>query len=592
MFKKITLYITDGIVLGQGFPKVATSPILALCFDVFNHGPSQFIIMKPILFTLFLWLCCLYTTTAQTRQIDSLALVGLYQSTNGAQWTQPWNLNQPMDTWIGVNLTTTTGRVLSIDLSNRGLTGILPSQLNLSQANVLSLAYNSITGSIPNWRTIPQLVSLNLSNNQFSGAIANFSHFPNLEIIDLQQNRLSGTIPDFGSMPKLLYLVLAWNRLSGPVPDFSNLPQLTILGLQSNRLSGNIPNFSNLPALELCSLSDNAFGGAIPDFSNLAFLKDLYVDRNKLTGSLPNFSNLPSLEILVTRNNILSGSIPDFDGLPLLKYLWINNNQLTGSIPNLRDCPNLEILELGKNKLEGRVPIFSTATQLERVSIEENRFTFEDIVPGHTALTTKINGNNTGAILTGYFYRDQEAIGPTEQVTLTAGATYTLDLGIDAGLASNVYYWYKDGVFVDSVIGNNTYTITNFQATDAGQYSAQVTNTIVTEPAEYRQDLVLQSRVFTLDFGTAIAINKIATINPLVAYPNPTFNVVQIDLPNNPTGARLQLINAVGQVLYQETIPAQTTNKRLALQAYPVGIYWIRLSTTTGNVWQTNVVKQ
>jgi len=38
------------------------------------------------------------------RLIDSLALVAFYNSTNGPNWTNTWNLNQPMDTWYGIDL--------------------------------------------------------------------------------------------------------------------------------------------------------------------------------------------------------------------------------------------------------------------------------------------------------------------------------------------------------------------------------------------------------------------------------------------------------------------------------------------------------
>ena len=38
---------------------------------------------------------------AQVLESDSLALVAFYDSTDGANWINTWNLNTPVDTWYG-----------------------------------------------------------------------------------------------------------------------------------------------------------------------------------------------------------------------------------------------------------------------------------------------------------------------------------------------------------------------------------------------------------------------------------------------------------------------------------------------------------
>lgn len=546
--------------------------------------------MKLVFFTLLL-LWWTNTTQAQNRQVDSLSLVSLYQSTNGAQWNLPWDLNQAMDTWDGVTLDAATGRVLTLELTNKGLTGSLPSQLNLSELYTIILGSNALTGSIPNWRRVPKLIILSLHNNQLSGSIPDFSYLPNLYFLDLSVNNLSGSIPSLGATPRLQTLSLAHNNLGGSIPDFYNLSALEYLLLSQNRLSGTVPDFSNLPLLEYLDLSDNRLTGALPDFTNLARLSGLSIRQNKILDSLPNLSNLPLLTSLDAAENLFIGSLPDFDSLPLLTYLNLRGNRFTGSIPSWRGCPLLEQIIVRQNQLEGRVPVFAAATRLQLLRLEDNSFTFEDLTPGYNFLLAKINGNATTSTLLGFTYRNQDSVGQIQEVTLTSGATYTLDLGVDAGVTSNVYYWYKDGVFIDSVIGSNQYTITNFQAGDAGQYNARITNTTVTNLADPFQNLELYSRPITLKFGTAIAIHKLPVISPINAYPNPASSSVQIELPNDPTGIRLQFINAVGQVLYQETISAQT-DKQLDIYAYPAGIYWIRLTNEVGEIWQTSLLKK
>ncbi|MCH8838691.1 MAG: hypothetical protein IIA60_13000 [Candidatus Marinimicrobia bacterium] len=51
---------------------------------------------------------------AQVLESDSLALVALYDSTDGANWTNTWDLNTPVDTWYGV--TVSGGRVTELCL--------------------------------------------------------------------------------------------------------------------------------------------------------------------------------------------------------------------------------------------------------------------------------------------------------------------------------------------------------------------------------------------------------------------------------------------------------------------------------------------
>ena len=56
---------------------------------------------------------------AQTLEQDSLALVALYDSTDGANWSNPWDLNTPISTWNGV--TVSGERVITVSLPFRQL---------------------------------------------------------------------------------------------------------------------------------------------------------------------------------------------------------------------------------------------------------------------------------------------------------------------------------------------------------------------------------------------------------------------------------------------------------------------------------------
>jgi hypothetical protein len=104
--------------------------------------------IKKFTFMLVLTLMCgQASVSAQDRYNDSLALVSLYNATNGATWTTPWNLSMLITTWYGVQIE--NDRVTGIDLDgipnfqevgswNTGnhLVGTIPNDLNTINHNL------------------------------------------------------------------------------------------------------------------------------------------------------------------------------------------------------------------------------------------------------------------------------------------------------------------------------------------------------------------------------------------------------------------------------------------------------------------------
>lgn len=586
-------------------------------------------------------------THAQTRQADSLALVMLYDSTGGSNWTTTWDLNQPMDSWFGVGIS--NDRVISLTLTNMNLSGRLPdlplsaltdlslsynqlsgvvqdfinmpnlrtlllkrnqlsggvpnfsslplleyldlenNQLvgsipdfnNLPQLEKLSLAYNQLVGTIPNFTSIPLLTRLYLHNNQLTGAIPDFSHIPLLFTIGLSHNQLTGTLPDFSNLPTVRYLYLSNNQLTGTIPDFSAIPQLQRLWLRTNQLTGAIPNFSNLPVLKELELGYNQLSGVIPNFSNIPVLTSLHLENNQLHGTVPDFNNLPVVETIHLDNNELSGTLPNFGNLSALIGLQIKNNKLTGSIPDFNNMGSLAYLYIDGNQLSGVVPTFNNCPMIN-LGIHANQFTFKDILPNYSTLSGR---------LINYYYNPQDSVATAQSVDLSVGSSYTIDLGIDDTVSTNIYYWYRNGILVDSVIGTNEYTITNFQAADAGTYTAKIKNRVVFDPSListfFDNNLYLYSRPITLQLNTSIS--NLST-QPLQVYPNPTQDIIYLNPPNVQGAFEVQVLNLQGQVV-QESKNSGTTVWQVSLQEQPAGVYFVRL-VQGEQVWQEQVVKQ
>ena len=280
-------------------------------------------------------------SNADYRAREKAALIALYNSTNGDNWTDNtgWLTERDHCEWNGVFCEGADGFVTALVLVDNRLTGSMPAELgNLASLRELYLNRNQLTGSIPaELGNLSSLQYLELNYNQLSGSIPiALGSLLSLEAIELTANQLSGNIPlELGNLSSLQRLSIRGNFLEGSIPpQLGKLSQLSILNLDNNRLSGSIP----------------------PELGNLSALGILWLHVNQLTGSIPSeLGNLSSLRSLSLYNNQLSGSIsPELGNLSALGILWLHVNQLTGSIPaELGNLASLSRLNLTSNQLSG-----------------------------------------------------------------------------------------------------------------------------------------------------------------------------------------------------------------------------------------------
>jgi hypothetical protein len=181
---------------------------------------------------------------AQVDVQDSLALVALYNSTNGAQWKSHENwFTGPVSTWEGI--TVTDGRVEHVVLPENNLSGPLPPEIGaLTKCTRFEFSTNAISGNIPvEVGYLTRLTSLDLGRNNITGSIpSSIGNLTNLQRLNLNGNELSGSIPStIGGMDSLRTLVLSVNQLSGPIPNsLFSLVKLQDLHLNQNRLEGEL----------------------------------------------------------------------------------------------------------------------------------------------------------------------------------------------------------------------------------------------------------------------------------------------------------------------------------------------------------------
>jgi hypothetical protein len=282
---------------------------------------------------------------------DSLALVDLYNSTNGPGWSNQtnWLSSASVSSWYGV--TTAGGRVTQLSLANSGLKGVLPNSITALPLTALNLRFNQLSGNIPvALGSIPGLATLQLDNNQFTGAIpVSLASDKSLNSLDLSSNQLTGNIPSFSGLPALASLNVANNQLSGPLPLLNNLPLLELLDVESNQLTGTIPvSYVDLPQFQVFWADHNQLSGSFPDpFCYHRFLSIL-LNNNLLTGNIPDsIGKLTQVFSLDLSNNLFT-----FAGIANLKSVSVCTYAPQGNIPLVRRGDTLFVSVGGVAKKE------------------------------------------------------------------------------------------------------------------------------------------------------------------------------------------------------------------------------------------------
>ena len=323
---------------------------------------------------------------------DRAALIALYRSTDGPNWTNATNwLNPPeevviftaqqLDAWYGV--TVSEGRVSSVELPTNNLKGVLPAELrNLTALERLQLPSNGLHSEIPTaLENLRKLRQLHLQNNQLGGIIPEaLGEQTELRQLWLYGNKLSGEIPSsLGHLVNLRGLLLSDNAFTGTIPPgLGGLANLQDLWLHENSLAGTIPpELGKLDSLRTLLLNDNELTGTIPPvLGDLTQLRDLWLQSNDLSGAIPSeLGGLDSLRGLLLNDNQLIGTIPPVLGnLPDLQWLQLHKNALEGTIPeSLGRLAQLQRLQLSDNGLTGNLPdSLGYLKELEYLYVHEN----------------------------------------------------------------------------------------------------------------------------------------------------------------------------------------------------------------------------
>ncbi|PRP87725.1 adiponectin receptor protein 2 [Planoprotostelium fungivorum] len=193
------------------------------------------------------------------------------------------------------------GRVTAIDLSNRSLTGSIPTSItSLTSLQSINLRNNNLTGYIPPLNALNQLVYLYLDNNQLN--VKSWNIFPSsLLTLTLSQNSITGSpFSDLNCYLALQTIDLSYNLMDGNIPDlFNYLINVISLNVGYNyAITSNIPpSLTSCYALKSLSLNNMNLFGPIIDLSS-TLISSMNFAFTNINATIPSWMSGRSFDVI------------------------------------------------------------------------------------------------------------------------------------------------------------------------------------------------------------------------------------------------------------------------------------------------------
>ncbi|CAH8265674.1 unnamed protein product [Arabidopsis lyrata] len=204
-----------------------------------------------------IFLCISFCSSLNSDGLSLLALKSAVDNDPTRVMTH-WSESDPTPChWSGI--VCTNGRVTSLVLFAKSLSGYIPSELGLlNSLTRLDLAHNNFSKTVPvRLFEATKLRYIDLSHNSLSGPIpAQIKSMKSLNHLDISSNHLNGSLPE--SLESLVgTLNLSFNQFTGEIPpSYGRFPAHVSLDFSQNNLTGKVPQVGSL-----LNQGPNAFAG-------------------------------------------------------------------------------------------------------------------------------------------------------------------------------------------------------------------------------------------------------------------------------------------------------------------------------------------
>ncbi|POR30740.1 hypothetical protein BWK58_00105 [Flavobacterium columnare] len=494
--------------------------------------------LKYIVVWLLFLSCTVFSQTAPIiPAIERQALIDLYNSTDGPNWTDKtgWDITNP--NWLVsiipskiVGVTIYNKHVVELILIGKDKKGPIPVSIgDLKFLNILSICSNNITGIIPS--TIGNLTNLTYldfyDSPQLRGSIPDsignltnltFFRFANTQItgnlpesmgnllslnrLHFQETSITGNLPEsLGNLKKLTDLRFDSKGITGTIPEsWGNMTSLASLWIDRSSLEGNIPSsFSRLLNLKRLAIHYAEFNTEIPNiFNNLTKLEELYITNAKIPGNIPeSLGACANLKALSFNENKLSGTVPSSLGqLSKLEGINLGRNKLSGILPSsLSRLTNLLSVDFSRNEFQDKLPDFTKAINLNYLDIHSNKFRFADLITEFSIYKSRFNSKF------GYNYQAKTDSPKTENKAQGQSLTLTMSEDYPNRVDSqDTFQWYKNGIAISGAT-SRSYTINSLTLADAGIYTCKSFHTTTSNPPATidMSPLILERHPITLN---------------------------------------------------------------------------------------------
>lgn len=302
----------------------------------------------------------------------------------------------------------TSMRNLTVYSTSFSLTNTLDIS-GMNNLEVLSALYTDFRYLNVGMGTFPNLKTLRLNNSDFTGTL-DISRMPALERADLYYCAFSSLItnPTANYYSVLPELKVYGQGGFGGILDVRGMPNLEILDANATGFTQLMVGAVQYNSLEYLYLFNSTFAGTL-DIANMPNLKGLAINDTKLTSLNTGGTTFNSLIDLDCKHARFGGTI-DVSSMPVLATLEAENNRFTGLV---------------------------MTSSLAYFQVENNRLTFEDLVPNQSYLPG-LSGNSGDSTK----YMPQASVGVYGVYNSNCADSLVLEVEVDVTVPNTTFTWY------------------------------------------------------------------------------------------------------------------------------------------------------